>query len=99
MTLILATTIDFAASWTKLWTTISGALGGLSTLLAVVGMLLVVGGILGYVWERRKGQGSHQKLLWTILLGACLAGPTVTIPAILTLFDFVANVLVSALKL
>lgn len=99
--IIATTSIDFAGSWSKFWTAISGSLGGLTTILSIVGMLLVVGGILGYIWERRKGGGGggHSKLGWTILVGAILAGPNVVIPALLTLFDFAANVIVSALKL
>jgi len=66
-------------------------------------MLLVVAAILTYLWERRRGgdggKGGHTKILWAIIIGAILAAPSVVIPAILTIVDFVANVIASGLNI
>jgi len=104
VSLIIATaSINFASSWTTFWSSISGSLGKLPTLLGIIGMLLVVAAILTYLWERRRGgdggKGGHSKILWAIIVGAILAAPSVVIPAILTIVDFVANVIASGLNI
>lgn len=92
------TSINLAGSWTTFWTKISGSLGTFTNTLALVGMLLVVGAIVAYVWERRRGgQANHSKVLWTMLVGGILAGPNIFIPGILTLADFVINAFHSAI--
>jgi len=100
-TIIATASINFASSWTTFWSSISGSLGKLPTILGIIGMLLVVSAILTYLWERRRGGGEkgHSKILWTILIGAILAAPSVVIPAILTIVDFIANVIASGLNI
>ena len=91
--------IDLAGSWTTAWTAISGPLGSFSSLMAVVGTLLVVGGLVGYIWERRRGGGgSHSKLIYTIVIGAILSAPGIVVPVLLTVVDFVVNALISLLS-
>jgi len=85
------TTINLVNGWNTVWTAVSSALGPLSTLLTAIGAILMVGSILGYLWERRKGGKDHSKLMWTLLIGAVLAGPTLLIPMFLHIADFVAN--------
>jgi RsiW-degrading membrane proteinase PrsW (M82 family) len=88
--------IDLAGSWQTAWTAISGPLGNFSNLMAVVGTLLVVFGLVGYIWERRRGGGgNHQKLIYTIIIGAVLSAPGVVVPALLTALDFVINAIIS----
>jgi len=103
-TIIATASINFASSWTTFWSSISGSLGKLPTLLGIIGMLLVVSAILTYLWERRRNGGGgqtkdHSKILWAIIIGAILAAPSVVIPAILTIVDFVANVIASGLNI
>jgi len=98
-----AANINFAGSWSTFYHAISGSLGKLTTILGIIGMLLVVAAILTYLWERRRGggdgKGDHTKILWAIIVGAILAAPSVVIPAILTIVDFVANVIASGLNI
>jgi uncharacterized membrane-anchored protein len=89
--LLGVTTINLVNGWNTVWTSISSALGPLSTLLTAIGAGLVAVSIVGYIWERRRGTGNHSKLLWTLLIGAILAGPTFLIPMFLHIADFVAN--------
>jgi len=97
MGILAATNVNFAGSWTSLWAKISGTLGTLTTLIATIGMLLVVGSIIGYIWERRRGGSNHSKLIYTLLIGGILAAPTFLIPAILHLVDFLVNTIGTAL--
>jgi RsiW-degrading membrane proteinase PrsW (M82 family) len=91
--------IDLAGSWNTAWTAISGSLGAFSSLLAVIGTLLVVFAIVGYIWERRRGGGgNHSKLIYTLVIGAVLSAPGVVIPALLTAIDFIVNALLSLLN-
>jgi len=94
-----AANVNFAGSWSTFWSSISGSLGKLPTILGIIGMLLVVFAILTYLWERRRGQGDHKKILWAIVVGCCLAAPDVVIPAILTIVDFIANAIASGLSI
>ena len=92
-------TIDLAGSWNTAWTAISGPLGSFSSLLAVVGTLMVVFGVVGYIWERRRGGGgNHSKLIYTIVIGAVLSAPGVVVPVLLTAIDFIVNALISLLS-
>jgi len=96
--LIASTSINLASSWTTAWTAISGPLGAFANLLGVIGALLVVFGVAGYIWERRRGGGgSHQKLIYTIVIGAILAAPGVVVPSLLTAVDFIINALIGLL--
>lgn len=99
LTILGATSsVDLAGAWTTFWSSVSGSLKGFMSTLAIVGMLLVVGSIVMYVWERRRGgQANHSKVLWTMLIGGILAGPNIFIPGILTLADYVVNAIHSAI--
>jgi len=94
MNILLATSnINLVNGWSTLWNAINSALGNLAPLLTAVGAAMVVIAILGWIWERRRGGGGqgHQKLLWTLLLGAVLASPDLLIPFFLTIADFIIN--------
>ena len=91
--------VDFASSWQTFWGTISGSLGGFTKILGIIGLLLVVGSVLKWLWERRRGgqQGfkSHEGLLYTLVLGAVLAAPSFMIFWMLTILDTIVNAIAS----
>ena len=91
--LFAASNINLVSGWNTLWNAINGALGSLATLLTAIGAAMIVIAILGWVWERRRGGGGqgHQKLLWTLIIGAVLASPDLLIPFFLTVADFIIN--------
>ncbi|MHB8318078.1 MAG: hypothetical protein ACYDEP_02430 [Acidimicrobiales bacterium] len=92
---------NLAGGWQTINNAIQSALGsGTTNLITLAGTLLVIVGVLGWLWERRKGGGSqgHQKLFWTIILGAVLAGPGLLIPIFLTLADFIVNAVANLLQ-
>jgi hypothetical protein len=74
-------------------------MGNLPVLLGVIGMLMVVGGILGWVFQRRKGGGGTAKFIWTFAIGAIIAGPQVIIPAVLKVIDLAAAAAVALINL
>jgi hypothetical protein len=92
--------VDLAGSWTTAWTAILGPLGNFSKLMAVGGTLMVVVGLFMYLWERRRsgGGGNHQKLIYTIIVGAILSAPGVMIPVLLTFVDYLVNAIISLLQ-
>ncbi len=93
---MLLTDINLESSWNTLWGNIQQSVGSLLTILGYVGMLLVVGSVLKWLWDRRRGQGgqgfqAHSHVVYTLVLGAVLAAPDVMIPWMLGALDAVAN--------
>lgn len=93
MPIFAANSVNLVTGWQTLWTAINNALGPLAALLTAVGAALIVVAILGWIWERRRGGGGagHQKLFWTLIIGAVLASPDLLIPFFLTIADFIIN--------
>ena len=91
--------VDFLTSWQAVWGPAQTAIGSFATFLGAIGVLMVVLGIFAYIWERRRSGsgGNHQKLIWTIAIGAILSTPGVIIPVILFLTDYVVNGFISVL--
>lgn len=93
----LATDVNLEGGWSGLWTAITNALPGITTLLTIVGVCLVAGAIIGFIMERRKGGGGFgggqgsSKLWWTLAGGAVLAGTNTVMPLLLKLADAVIN--------
>jgi len=87
--------VNLAAGWSLIWSTISGALGGVGGALTVFGTLLVVVGFVSWLWQKRRGtgggHGQQSGLIWTILIGTLLVTPGVVLPILLTAVDIVLN--------
>lgn len=95
--------INLAGAWGEFWGAISGAAGGILTLLAWAGVVIVIGAIVAWLFERKRGGGmmsgqKSQGLIWAIVLGALMAGPEVIIPALLKITDWVANTILNLLN-
>tara|TARA_R110002124_G_scaffold43777_1_gene134427 strand:- start:262 stop:570 length:309 start_codon:yes stop_codon:yes gene_type:complete len=92
-------TVNLTGGWNTLWSAISSVIGGpVMTLLTIIGVILVVGSIITYFFQKRRGGGAMQGLgpvMWTLVCGALLAAPQVIIPLALTLLDFAINTLVA----
>lgn len=101
--ILAAETVDLSLSWDQFWGSFRTAVGEeLLTLITMVGMLLVVGAVLKWLWDRRRGNGGGgmggaNAILWTLLLGATLAAPGLLIPLFLNLLDGLANAFVSVM--
>lgn len=84
--------IDFSSQWDRLWADLSPELKGGLELAALIGMLLVVMSLAGYLWQRSRGQNAQLKtVLWMMLFGAVLCAPGIIIPLLLRIVDMVAN--------
>ena len=94
---IIGGSVNLVTGWNTVWSAVQTALGPLSTLLTAIGAVMVVGGILKWIWDRRRGGGGqgHAALFWTILIGAILASPELLIPFFLTVADFIINAIVN----
>lgn len=94
--------VNLASGWNTLWGAISSVIGGpVMTLLTIVGVILVVGAIATYFFQKRRGGGAMQGLgpvMWAMVCGAMLAAPQVIIPLALTLLDFAINTVIAIVK-
>lgn len=90
--------INLKGGWDKVWGGIETSIGTqLTGLLTVIGVCIVIGAILKWMWERRRGGGGMGQtggIMWSLLIGATLASPTVIIPIFLTILDAIANAVV-----
>ena len=91
--------VNLTSGWNTLWGAISGAIGGpIMTLLTIIGVILVIGSIITWVFQKRRGGSAISGLgpvLWTLLAGAMLAAPQVIIPLFLTILDFIINTIIA----
>lgn len=85
--------IDLSGSWDKVWSAVSGD-STITTLAAIVGVILVLAAIGGFIWRKARGKGSEgagRGLILTLLIGAILAAPSVVLPLLLGLADLLIN--------
>lgn len=85
--------------WNKLWSLLGPHSGAIGTVLAVIGVAVLVFSIIGWVWQRRKGSVSVGGFPWmAVIVGAILAGPTVTLPILLGIGDILINLVSSIIN-
>ncbi|MGC0250429.1 hypothetical protein [Pseudactinotalea sp. Z1748] len=91
-------TVDFVSAWNNLWTPIRSAVGGqFITILAVIGVALIVLSLFQFFWQRRRGGGMNGlgSLTMPLILGALLVAPDVLVPTFLWCAQGVVNVFVA----
>lgn len=94
-----ADAVDFSGSWTTFWGAASPELNSIVTLLGIIGLLMVAGGIIMWIYRKSRGGGGNTSgLVWTIVIGGILAGPNFLIPIILNVVDFFINTIASVLS-
>lgn len=88
---LAATEVNTHDKWNSLLNIIQGAVGATTMkTLGLIGILLVVAGILGWAWGKRKGGADHNKIIWTVAVGAILVAPQ-AIEVVLQMLDGVIN--------
>lgn len=91
-------TVDLSAAWDSFWGPVSSAIGtSATTLLTVVGVVILIASIATYIFKKRQGGANTGGLFWAALIGAVLAAPAVLFPLLLQLADFVINGFLSLL--
>lgn len=102
--LVSAEKVNLAGGWKVFWDKVQGQLGGITTLLTVIGALLVVMALVMWLMERRRsgsagmGQGA-QKVMWAGIVGAVLAAPGFILPIMLGIIDLVINSIMSVMSI
>lgn len=95
MAVPMATKVNLKGGWDSVWGAVKAGFPGIGTLLTVVGVILVLGALLKFVWERRRGGGMAQgaQPLWGALIpGAVLCAPALLIPMFLGILDWIINI-------
>lgn len=98
VTYLAAGDVDLSGAWDELWSAVSGEISGLLNIITIVGIILVVGSIIVYFWQKRRGGQLSQggdTVMWVMVLGAVLCAPQIIFPLILALLDQVINALVN----
>ncbi|HEX9229305.1 MAG TPA: hypothetical protein VF885_22125 [Arthrobacter sp.] len=93
--------VNLAGSWTKFWNAITAGYPGITTMMSIIGVALVVFALVKWAWDRRRGgsMGQGAQPLWGALIpGAVLAAPTVILPILLQLLDWLANIVLSMVQ-
>lgn len=87
-------TIALKDSWDSFWSALTGEIGAILMIMSLVGVLLIAGAFIKWAWDRRRGGGGGGQTggLWgALLVGCILSAPNLLIPAILLIFDVIAN--------
>lgn len=94
-TTVMAAKIDLSGSFQEFWDILKNSTGmsGILSLLQVIGVAIVVGALVKWVWDRRRGGGmGNSGAIWgSLLVGALLSSPILIIPIALTFLDAVVN--------
>lgn len=88
--------VDFVASWERLLG-IFPDLGGIFTVAGIVGMVILVIALGGWIWQRRRG-GSGGFPWLTLIFCSILAAPVALIPALLWITSVLASLGLIALE-
>lgn len=74
--------MNLVSSWTTLWARLTAWAPNLGTILAIIGMIIIIVALIAWGWQKRRGQGRGFPW-WATAVGLILAGPTLVLPAIL----------------
>lgn len=97
LTLTMGQAVNLSGGWSKLWSAITSGWPGLTTVMSVIGVLMVVIALLTYAWQHRKGNSMAQgsNVIWgSLIIGALLAAPGLLFPLLLGILDWVINIVV-----
>jgi len=85
--------MDLVSGWNNL---LAGLPNGIKVMLTIVGAVIVVISILGWLWKRRHGGGGLSGLpLAGLIVGVAIAAPTLVIPALLALAQALVTLIVN----
>lgn len=93
-TAVPAADVNFAGGWNTAYSAITSGFPQLMNILTVVGVILVIGTLLKWAWDRRRGGSMAQgaQPVWGVLIiGSILMAPTIVMPLLLLIVDGIAN--------
>lgn len=81
------TNLNLVTAWNTLWKQLTSWAPGLGTVLAVLGLGIIAWFVVKWLWDKRRGgQGGGGGFpTMALILGLVLAGPTVTLPIVLSI--------------
>lgn len=93
----MKTNVDFVGGFSTLWSALPNS-ATIGTVLAAIGVLIVIITVLPWLWQRRKGglQGMNGFPWIAVVIAGICAGPQVVFPILLGLLGLVVNLLVAA---
>lgn len=85
---------NLSGGWNTVWSSLTGGWPGLVTAMTVIGVILVLAAVISWLWSKKRGGSGNasQAVIWMLVIGGLLAAPTVLIPLILKLCDFLINI-------
>lgn len=88
--------MNLTTGWNDFWNTLTGG-NGLGTVLAIVGVAIIVFFIAMYAWQKRRsgGGGGGGFPVMAVVLGLLLAGPALVMPVILSLLEALFQIVVN----
>lgn len=92
--------MNLRGGWTRFWNAISASVGtGFVGAIAVLGVIIIVGGLIKWLWDRHKSGKSASFPTVLVVVGAILAGPNLLLPVFLGILDTVVDAGKSVLDL
>lgn len=89
---------SLASNFQTFWSTLTGQWTSLTTLLTIIGMILVIAAVVKFVFAKARGKGGDAKeLVISILVGAFLLKPDIIIKIVLGFADGIINATTSML--
>lgn len=90
--------MDLVGGWNQLWSAITGG-GNIGVVLAIIGVAMIVVSIVMWIIKKRgggSGGGAMGGFPWLpVVGGAILAGPTLTIPLILSIVQAIMQIVIA----
>lgn len=92
--------VDFKSGWNTLWGAVESAVPNLGTIMAAIGVAIIVLALITYFWQKRRGGlGQNTQAIWgAVIFGALMCAPAIVIPLLLTILEWVANILFAAVN-
>lgn len=87
--------LNLVTAWNTLWTQLTSWAPGLGTFLAVAGLLVIVITVGKWLWDKRRGGGAGGFPTMALIFGLLLAGPTIVVPVVLSIFQVLFAIVVS----
>ncbi|MDO4243562.1 MAG: hypothetical protein Q4C85_07365 [Actinomyces sp.] len=95
--------VDFTTLWSSFLTTVESVAdtAGLFTILAYVGLGILIAAIVRWFWQKRRGgriAEGNSAVFWALVVGLLCISPKVVIPIALLILQILANLCIAVLN-